>query len=503
MTVRTKTVAETRNLYKSFQAVTALKDMTIGFDAGSVHVLFGENGAGKSTLISLLSGIHKPDTGEIIFDGRSVSFSSPRAARELGISAVYQEPALIPQLTVAENLTLGREPLKGGFLDRQSQEKLARAALDKIGSKLPLSAYARDLSRAEQQIVEMARALQDSAKLLILDEPTASLTEEETDQLFKIVTRLREEGIAMIYITHRMAEIRRIGDVVSVMRDGCLIKTVGVSDVTDQELVELMTGRKVEALFPQKVLHAIDGGLDLVNVSNDALTNISMHVRRGEIVGVAGLVGSGKSEIGKVCFGMSPVTSGRIEIDGKDAGQASPQRRLERGVMHYPSDRKKEGLIGVQTARENVTLSALDKWLGFSKFIRRKAERNDADAILAKLSLRPFHPDALPSTFSGGNQQKIVLARGFTRPYAVHIFDEPTAGVDVGARAEIYQAMHGLAKEGAAVLVISSDLPEIVNLVHRAYVVSHGQIVGEFSGADLSEKSMLPHFFHEPEMNAK
>lgn len=503
MTARTTTVAETKNLYKSFQAVTALKDMTIGFQAGSVHVLFGENGAGKSTLISLLSGIHKPDSGEIIFDGRSAAFSSPRAARELGISAVYQEPALIPQLTVAENLTLGREPLKGGFLDRQKQEVLARAALDRIGSKLPLSAYARDLSRAEQQIVEMARALQDSAKLLILDEPTASLTEEETDQLFKIVMRLREEGIAMIYITHRMAEIRRIGDVVSVMRDGCLIKTTAVADVTDQELVELMTGRKVEALFPQKMLRKTDGGLDLVNVSNDALTDISMSVRRGEIVGVTGLVGSGKSEIGKVCFGMSPVASGKIEIDGKDAGEASPQRRLERGVMHYPSDRKKEGLISVQSARENVTLSALDKWIGFSKFIRRKAERNDADAILSKLALRPFHPDALPSTFSGGNQQKIVLARGFTRPYAVHIFDEPTAGVDVGARAEIYQAMHGLAKDGAAVLVISSDLPEIVNLVHRAYVVSHGRIVGEFSGADLDEKSMLPYFFHEPEMNSK
>lgn len=503
MTARTTTVAETRNLYKSFQAVTALKDMTISFQAGSVHVLFGENGAGKSTLISLLSGIHKPDSGEIIFDGRSTSFSSPRAARELGISAVYQEPALIPQLTVAENLTLGREPLKGGFLDRRRQEELARAALERIGSKLPLSAFARDLSRAEQQIVEMARALQDSAQLLILDEPTASLTEEETDQLFKIVKRLREEGIAMIYITHRMAEIRRIGDVVSVMRDGCLIKTTAVADVTDQELVELMTGRKVEALFPQKLLNATEGGLDLIDVSNDALGHINMHVRRGEIVGVGGLVGSGKSEIGKVCFGMSSVVSGRIEIDGKDAGHASPRNRLARGVMHYPSDRKKEGLIAVQTARENVTLSALDKWLGFSKFIRRKAERDDAEAILAKLSLRPFHPDALPTTFSGGNQQKIVLARGFARPYAVHIFDEPTAGVDVGARAEIYQAMHGLAKDGAAVLVISSDLPEIVNLVHRAYVVSHGRIVGEFSGADLNEKSMLPYFFHEPEMNAK
>jgi ribose transport system ATP-binding protein len=502
MATRIKTVAETRNLYKSFQAVTALKDMTINFQAGSVHVLFGENGAGKSTLISLLSGIHKPDSGEIIFDGRSASFPSPRAARELGVSAVYQEPALIPQLTVAENLTLGREPLKRGFLDRKKQAELARAALDRIGSKLPLSAYARDLSRAEQQIVEMARALQDSAQLLILDEPTASLTEEETDQLFKIVKRLREEGIAMIYITHRMAEIRQIGDVVSVMRDGCLIKTTAVADVTDQELVELMIGRKVEALFPPKVLHAVEGGLDLVKVSNEVLTDISMYVRRGEIVGIAGLVGSGKSEIGKVCFGISPVRSGGIEIDGKAVGHASPHERLKRGVIHYPSDRKKEGLVGVQTARENVTLSALDKWLGVFNLIRRKAEQNDADAILAKLSLRPFHPDALPSTFSGGNQQKIVLARGFARPYALHIFDEPTAGVDVGARAEIYQAMHRLAKEGAAVLVISSDLPEVVNLVHRAYVVSHGRIVGEFSGADLNEKSMLPYFFHEPEMNA-
>ncbi|WP_053251955.1 sugar ABC transporter ATP-binding protein [Ensifer adhaerens] len=471
--------------------------MSIDFKPGSVHVLFGENGAGKSTLIGLLSGVHQPDKGQILIGGEATTISSPREARELGVSTVFQDPALIPQLTVCENLTLGREPLKRGFLQRRRQTAIAVEALERIGSRISVSALASDLSRADQQVVEIARALQGSARLLILDEPTATLTEEETERLFAILERLRADGIAMIYITHRMGEIRRIGDEVSILRDGALVRTTRVADVSDRELVELMTGRRVDAIFPEVPHRPRDGGLEFRGVSGGSIEDITFHVKRGEIVGLTGLVGSGKGEVGKLCFGLSKTQSGEILIDGSDVGPASPEKRLKRGIIYYPGDRKRDGLIGVRSARENVTLSSLDEWQNWG-FLNRASEKKAASDILAKLHLRPANPDALPTTFSGGNQQKIVLGRGFTRSYAVHVFDEPTAGVDVGARAEIYDAIMKLAESGAAVLVISSDLPEIVNLSHRAYVVAHGQIVGEFSGEELSEKTLLPFFFHEP-----
>uniref|UniRef100_UPI003F492BB6 sugar ABC transporter ATP-binding protein n=1 Tax=Ensifer adhaerens TaxID=106592 RepID=UPI003F492BB6 len=471
--------------------------MSIDFKPGSVHVLFGENGAGKSTLIGLLSGVHQPDQGQILIGGEPTTISSPRSARELGVSTVFQDPALIPQLSVCENLTLGREPLKGGFLQRRRQNAIAKEALERIGSKISVSALASDLSRADQQVVEIARALQGSARLLILDEPTATLTEEETDRLFKILERLRADGIAMIYITHRMGEIRRIGDEVSVLRDGALIRTTRVADVTDRELVELMTGRRVDAIFPEIPHKPLQGGLEFRGVSGGYIDDVTFHVSRGEIVGLTGLVGSGKGDVGKLCFGLSRTERGKILIDGSDVGPPSPEKRLKRGIIYYPGDRKKDGLVGVRSAHENVTLSSLDEW-GKWGFLNRASEKKAAADILAKLHLRPANPDALPTTFSGGNQQKIVLGRGFTRGYAVHVFDEPTAGVDVGARAEIYDAIMRLAEAGAAVLVISSDLPEIVNLSHRAYVVAQGQIVGEFAGEELTEKNLLPYFFHEP-----
>lgn len=493
----TLSVAATRGVWKSFQASPALRDVSIEFKPGSVHVLFGENGAGKSTLIGLLSGVHQPDNGQILISGEAKVISSPRTARELGVSTVFQDPALIPQLTVCENLTLGREPLKRGFLQRRRQNAIAKEALERIGSKISVSSLAGDLSRADQQVVEIARALQGSARLLILDEPTATLTEEETERLFEILARLRADGIAMIYITHRMGEIRRIGDEVSVLRDGALVRTERVANVTDRELVELMTGRRVDAIFPEIPHQPRDGGLDFQRVSGGSINDISFHVRRGEIVGMTGLVGSGKGDVGKLCFGLTKSASGTILIDGNDVGPAAPEKRLKRGIIYYPGDRKRDGLVGVRSARENVTLSSLDEWIKWG-FLNRTAEKDAATDILSKLHLRPANPDALPTTFSGGNQQKIVLGRGFTRPYAVHVFDEPTAGVDVGARAEVYDAIMRLAEAGAAVLVISSDLPEVVNLSHRAYVVAQGQIVGEFSGQELTEKTLLPYFFHEP-----
>ncbi|MFC5338029.1 sugar ABC transporter ATP-binding protein [Leucobacter denitrificans] len=489
-------VVSVKHVTKNFQAVTALRDVSIDFYQGKVHVLFGENGAGKSTLINVLSGVHQPTEGTVEIEGVGADLVSPQRARELGISSVFQEPALVGTLSVAENLTLGREHLRSGFLNRAQNRRAAEQALVQAGSTLSLDSAARDLSRADQQVVEIARALQGSAKLLILDEPTASLTEDETSRLFEVVRRLKAEGLAIIYITHRMGEIREIGDTVSVMRDGALIDTMEIQDVTDEELVTLMVGRKVESLFPDIPHNPREGGLELRRVSTSQLIDVTLTARRGEVVGVTGLVGSGKGDVGRSVFGLAEVLAGSITVDGEEIGAGSPEQRIQQEIIYYPSDRKRDGLIQTMAAFQNATLSALDSWTKFG-FVNRKAERAAAEKVLQKMHLRPNHPESLPGTFSGGNQQKIVLARGFTRDYAIHVFDEPTAGVDVGARAEIYNAMQALAESGAAVLVISSDLPEVIGLVHRAYVISQGYVVGEFTGDELSQDNMLPYFFQE------
>jgi ribose transport system ATP-binding protein len=489
-------VVAVRGITKSFQAVVALDDVSIDFHPGEVHVLFGENGAGKSTLINILAGVHQPTVGSVEIGGLGADLVSPQRSRERGISAVFQEPALVGTLSVAENLTLGRERLRSGLLNRSGNRRAAVEALAQTGSRISLDTMARELSRADQQVVEIARALQDSARLLILDEPTASLTVEETERLFAIVRRLKADGLAIIYITHRLGEIREIGDTVTVMRDGKVISTVPIEGVTDEELVTLMVGRKVEALFPEIPHDPREGGLEFRSVSTDALRDVSLTARRGEVVGVTGLVGSGKGDIGRAVFGLTPVRAGAVLADGVELPPGTPQSRIAQKVIYYPADRKRDGLVSTLAAFENATLSALGTWTRFG-FLDRRRERAAADAVLSRMLLRPHLPGSLPGTFSGGNQQKIVLARGFTREYAIHVFDEPTAGVDVGARAEIYGAIKALAESGAAVLVISSDLPEVIGLVHRAYVIADGAVVGEFSGDQLTQDTVLPYFFIE------
>ena len=483
-----------RGVTKRFQAITALRDVSIDFLPGSVHVLFGENGAGKSTLIGVLAGVHRPDEGALELDGAAIAPQSPREAMALGISSVFQEPALVPQLTVAENLELGRERTRHGLLRRGSAAGDASKALSRIGSDIRPGRLVRDLNRAERQIVEIARALQGSAKVLILDEPTASLTSEETDHLFQVVERLRDAGLAIIYITHRMQEIRRIGDTISVLRDGRLIRTTTLSSVTDAEIVTLMTGREVGAIFPDIDHRPQAPALELDHVAAGPVHDASIVVHRGEVVGVAGLVGCGKAQLGQLCFGLLKPTTGSIRINGSEVHRHCPSDRLAQGVVFYPADRKRDGLIETRSAAENATLAALPRWSPLG-LIKRSTERADAVDVLQRLNLRPMSPDALPSTFSGGNQQKIVLARGFAGDYDIHVFDEPTAGVDVGARSEIYLAIKDLAASGAAVLIISSDLPEIVGLAHRAYVMCEGRVVGEFTGDQLQESTMLPAFF--------
>jgi ribose transport system ATP-binding protein len=484
-----------RGLTKHFQGTTALRDVDIDFLPGTVHVLFGENGAGKSTLIKLIAGVYRPDAGSIRKDGLDLVDLTPRKAREHGIAAVFQEPALVPQMSVAENLALGREPTTRGVVQRAEMDGSARDALARLGSSINPGATVDGLTRAEQQIVEIARSLKVSAQVLILDEPTAALTDEETDRLFSIVAQLRAAGLSIIYITHRMREIRRIGDQVSVLRDGQLMRTCQLSEIDDDSLITLMTGRTVGSLFP-RIRHT-DGpiALRLEGVSGAGVHDVSIEVRAGEVVGLAGLVGSGKSAIGRLCFGLASLEGGRIIVgDRLVKSNVSPAGRIRRGVMYYPGDRKRNGLIHMRPVRENVSLPALRRWTRWG-FVRRGSESRDTKAVLERIALRPLRPEALPSTFSGGNQQKVVLARGFVQDFAIHVFDEPTAGVDVGARAEIYGVIKRLAEEGAAVLLISSDLPEVIGLSHRLYVVTEGRVVAELGGTALREDTVLPHFF--------
>ena len=483
---------------KAFPGALALDGVDFDLRAGEVHVLFGENGAGKSTLINIVAGTFPPDAGTLTLRGDRVRFQSPHHARTLGINAVFQEFSLVPTLSVGDNLALGRERTRGPLLDKGAMATGAHAVLDLLGFGLDPRSEVGRLSRAEQQMVEIAKAVQGAPAILILDEPTASLTDREADRLFALVEQLTARGIGVVYITHRMQEIARIADRITVLRDGRKVATLGVGEASERKLVELMTGRPVEALYPtirhepgQTLLRTV--GLTL---ANGRVGDVSIAARAGEIVGIAGLVGSGKSEVARAIYGLDPIASGTVEVGGERVAKPTPKGMLERGVVYVPPDRRDEGLVMARPVRENVSLAALDLPL-FSRcgFLRRGRERQHVAAVAQRLNLRPLAIERQVAFFSGGNQQKVVLGRGLTRASRVFLFAEPTTGVDVGAKIEIYGFMKELCERGAALVLISSDLPEILHLAHRAYVMHRGRLRAELAGADLTEERVLAAFF--------
>ena len=492
------TILQLSGISKHFPGVKALSNVDFDLRPGEVHVLFGENGAGKSTLINIIAGSFPPDAGTFTFQGEPLRLNSPHHARELGINAVFQEFSLVPTLSVQDNLYLGREIKRGGLLDKSAMARGARTALDQLGFHLDPRIQVGYLSRAEQQMVEIAKAIQSSPSVLILDEPTASLTEAEAEQLFAVVETLKASGIGIIYITHRMQEIRRIADRITVLRDGRLVTTVAAGGISEQRLVELMTGRTIEALYPtvlanpQRVMVEVTG----LTLANGRVHDVSIAVRAGEIVGLAGLVGAGKSEVGRAIFGAESPTQGSIAIAGQVVANPSPGAMLARGVVYIPPDRRAEGLVATRSVRENISLASLDR-PDFSRMglLRRGEERKIVRDVAQRLSLRPPNVERQVAYFSGGNQQKVVLGRGLTRDVQVFIFDEPTTGVDVGAKVEIYGFIKELCEQGAAVLLISSDLPELLHLSHRAYVMHRGEVRAELTGSDLTEEAVLANFF--------
>ncbi len=483
---------EIRNISKSFPGVRALDSVNLDVYAGECHALVGENGAGKSTLMKILAGAVLPDAGEIHLAGERASIDSPVSARENGISMIYQELNLLPELTVAENIFLGREPtLRSGLLDRRRMCEESRAWLGLLGQDIDPKCPTRELSLARQQMVEIAKALALRARVMILDEPSSILADKELDELFRQMVQLKAEGLAMIYISHRLEEIFRVCDRVTVMRDGRTISTRAVSEVSHSVLVREMVGREVANIFPARQPPAEEIALELKEVTRrPRLNRVSLRVKRGEIVGLAGLVGAGRTDVARAIFGADPIAAGEIRFHGVLLSDHQPYEGIRRGIGLLTEDRKTQGLLLNMTVRENVTVANLARVL-HAGFVSRREEKEKVLPLVEGLRIRTPSLEQGIGNLSGGNQQKTVLARWLFTECRFLIFDEPTRGIDVGAKAEIYQLIVDLAAQGKSILVISSELPEILGMCHRVYVMREGMVVGEFEGSRATQEQLL------------
>ena len=486
-----------KGITKRFPGVLALDQVDFDLRPGEVHVLFGENGAGKSTLISIVAGALRPDSGQIDFRGKPIDLNSVHHARSLGISAVFQEFSLVPQLTVEQNLFLGAEETSFGMLNKSALHERAAEVLKRLGFPLRPTQTVAFLSRAEQQMVEIAKAFRSSLSVLVLDEPTASLTDQETERLFALIEQVKAQGVGIIYITHRMNEIRQIGDRITVLRDGRYVTTVDAQTPED-ELVRLMTGRVIEQIFPEVRFQPGKTALEIKNLTTADRTvrDVSLDVRRGEIVGLAGLVGSGKSEVARACFGLDQIAGGHVYLASEQTTGLSPKRMLDRGFFYVPPDRRDEGLLMMRSVRENIALPALGTpAFALGPLLRRQAESARTYDLAKRLNLQPLRIEREADHFSGGNQQKILLSKSLTREVRLFVFDEPTVGVDVGTRVAIYEFIRDLCEAGAAVLLISSDLPEVLHLTNRVYVMCRGRLTAELSRRDITQENVLRHCF--------
>ena len=486
---------------KTFRGVVALDGVSFDLRAGEVHALLGENGAGKSTLINLIAGTYGPSAGHLVIDGARLDAVTPRTAVRHGIAAVFQEFSLAPDLSVVDNIFLGRERSRHLFLSRRSMRREAEGLIGRLGFDVPLDVKIATLSRAQKQMVEIAKALRAVPRVLILDEPTASLTGAEAETLFAAMAVLKAGGAAIIYVSHRMAEIRQLSDRVTVLRGGRLIGTVATRDTTDDALIAMMVGRPMEQLFPAIARQpgAVRLTLTDVTTASGAVRGASLTARAGEIVGLAGLVGCGRSELCRAIFGLEPMVAGRIEVGGRAVANPTPAAMLANGTCYFPADRGAEGLATSRPVAENVTMAALrTSALGLGPLLAFWREKQVALAPLTTLALRPLRPERRVSAFSGGNQQKVMLARGLLQPFDVYLFDEPTVGIDVGAKTEVYGLIKKLTEAGACVVLSTSELPELINLASRIYVMHEGAIVAELSGAAISESRILSHYFDAP-----
>jgi len=480
-----------KRITKTFPGVRALDGVTLEVRRGEVHALVGENGAGKSTLVKILAGALLRDQGEIRIDGRPVEIRSPHAAQQLGVSMIYQEFNLVPYLTVAANIFLGREPqVAPGIIDRGRIYREAQAVLDRLGVQIDVHAPVSRLSVAQQQMVEIAKAISSNAKLIVMDEPSATLTQYELARLFELIRALRGDGVSIIYISHRLEEIFEIADRVTVLRDGQLIGTHFVHDVTKDDIIHMMVGRQLTAQIPKRTVRIGKEVMRVEGLSGGIVRDVSFAVRAGEIVCLTGLVGAGRSEVARMIFGVDPRTGGRILLSGQEVRIRTPREAIRRGIGFVTEDRKAQGLLLGLTVRANITLANLDL-LSHYGLIRRQRERSAAGRFIHSLRIRTPSPEQLVRNLSGGNQQKVVLAKWLLTESRVLLFDEPTRGIDVGAKAEIYQLMGDLAARGVAMLMITSELPEAIGMADRILVMHEGHITAEIPRADATQEKVM------------
>ena len=481
------------SISKSFEGVQALRDVSFELLAGEVHALVGENGAGKSTLVKVITGAHRPDSGVLEIAGKQIERNDPLLARSLGVAAIYQQPALFGDLTVAENIALRVE--RGGpwrLIRWGERRRRAKELLDRVGAAIHPDAFVRDLSMPQQQLVEIATALGANARILILDEPTASLSDREVENLFRVIGELRRQSVGMIYISHRLEELPRVADRVTVLRDGSYVATRAMSDVGPGELIRLMVGRPLDAVFPKIGATVGDVVLEAVNVScaRVGVREVSLEVRAGEIVGLAGLVGAGRTELARVLFGLEPADGGEIRLNGRRVVVDHPRRAVELGIAYLPEDRRRHGVILDMPVAANTTLAILRR-VARGGFLRFGEERRLAAGFVDRFAILTPGVSTPVGNLSGGNQQKVALARWLAAEPKVIILDEPTQGVDVGAKAEIHRLMGELARRGLAIVIISSELPEVLGMSDRIVVMRVGRVVGELPRQRATQERIL------------
>ncbi len=481
---------EMRNIHKHFPGVYALRGVSLNLKAGEVLALVGENGAGKSTLINVLGGIHPKNDGEILIDGQPAEINSVADARRNGVSIIHQELVLVPHLSVAENIFLNREPHHGNFVDYKTMYAEAQAFIDGLGVKINAYDKIYQLTIAQQQVIEIVKAISFHSKIIVMDEPTSSLSDNEIDVLFDNIATLKKQDIGIIYISHRLSELQRIADRVTVLRDGQSVGSANVSEITNDEIVRMMVGREMTHYYTRTYNKAGDVVLRADHLTSANITDVSFELHKGEILGFSGLVGAGRTEVMKAILGFDPIVSGKVFVNGKPVDIKRPSEAYDLKIGYIPEDRRAESLFGFRSVQYNLTLRVLRSFIrGVS--VNRAKEKQITDEYVDKLSIKSASYDTKIQNLSGGNQQKVVISRWLAARPDILIMDEPTRGIDVGAKAEIYELMNALAAEGMAIIMISSELPEIINISDRVIVMRESRISKVLEKSELSQETIM------------
>lgn len=485
-----ETILKLNHISKLYPGVVALDDMNMEFREGEVHAIVGENGAGKSTMIKTISGAIEPTSGTIEIKGEVFDKLTPKLSRQKGVAVIYQEFTLVPVLSAADNIFMGEYMLNGMVLDRKAMEEKTQELFERLHVNIDPKVKVADLTTGFQQIVEIAKAISKDAKVLIMDEPSAPLTITEVEAMYEIVDRLKAEGVTIIYISHRMEEIFRLSDRVSVIRDGKYITTLNTADTNKQELIRLMVGRELNETYPEREKPPGETIMKLNKVSGNGVKDISFDVKRGEILGLGGLVGAGRTELAQLIFGSEPITSGEITYKGEVLHIKNCHQAIEKGIAMIPEDRKRHGVILDMSIKDNTTMPCL-KRISPKSIIKPKNEKEVTERYRKSLLIKTPSIEQLVKNLSGGNQQKVVLAKWLAMNPDIIIFDEPTRGIDVGAKHEIYEIMNGLANEGKAIIMISSDMEELIGMSDRIVVLCKGRLAGSLEKQEISQESIL------------